>query len=62
MNKRSGFTNEELEQRNFFNIMGTGNLQARYRQLMDKQRVGALTERDREVLDKIMDEMINRGV
>lgn len=61
MSTRSGFTNEELEQRNFFNIMGTGNLQARYRQLKDKERVGELTERDKEVLDKIMDELINRG-
>jgi hypothetical protein len=61
MSTRSGFTNEELEQRNFFNIMGTGNLQARYRQLKDKERVQALTERDKEVLDKIMDELISRG-
>jgi FixJ family two-component response regulator len=29
---------------------------------MDKERVGTLTERDREVMDKIMDEMINRGI
>ena len=62
MKSRVGYSNEELEQRNFFNIMGTSNLQARYRQLMDKERVGTLTERDREVMDKIMDEMINRGV
>jgi hypothetical protein len=61
MSTRSGFTNEELEQRNFFNIMGTGNLQARYRQLKDKERVGELTERDKEVMDKVMDELINRG-
>jgi FixJ family two-component response regulator len=62
MKSRVGYSNEELEQRNFFNIMGTSNLQARYRQLMDKERVGTLTERDREVMDKIMDEMINRGI
>ena len=62
MKSRVGYSNEELEQRNFFNIMGTSNLQARYRQLMDKERVGTLTERDREVMEKIMDEMINRGV
>jgi len=61
MSTRSGFTNEELEQRNFFNIMGTGNLQARYRQLKDKERVGELTERDKEVMGKVMDELINRG-
>jgi FixJ family two-component response regulator len=61
MKSRVGYSNEELEQRNFFNIMGTSNLQARYRQLMDKERVGTLTERDREVMNKIMDEMINRG-
>ena len=61
MKSRVGYSNEELEQRNFFSIMGTGNLQARYRQLMDKERVGTLTERDREVMEKIMDEMINRG-
>ena len=62
MKSRVGYSNEELEQRNFFNIMGTSNLQARYRQLMDKERVGTLTERDREVMEKIMDEMILRGV
>jgi hypothetical protein len=62
MKSRVGYSNEELEQRNFFNIMGTSNLQARYRQLMDKERVGTLTERDREVMEKIMDEMISRGV
>jgi hypothetical protein len=41
--------------------MGTGNLQARYRQLKDKERVGELTERDKEVMGKVMDELINRG-
>lgn len=62
MSARNGLTNEQMEAMNFFNIMNTSILQARYRQLKDKERVQALTERDKEVLDKIMDEMINRGV
>ena len=62
MSARGGLTNEQMESMNFFNIMNTSILQARYRQLMDKKRVNALTERDKEVLEKIEDEMINRGV
>lgn len=62
MSGRNGLTNEQMEAMNFFNIMNTSILQARYRQLMDKKRVNALTERDKEVLEKIVDEMINRGV
>ena len=61
MSARGGLTNQQMEAMNFFNIMNTSILQARYRQLMDKQRVGALTERDKEVLERIMDELIDRG-
>ena len=58
---RGGLTNEQMEAMNFFNIMNTGVLHAKYRQLMDKKRVGELTERDKEVMDRISDELINRG-
>jgi FixJ family two-component response regulator len=61
MSARNGLTNEQMESMNFFNIMNTSILQARYRQLMDKKRVNALTERDKEVLEKIVDELIDRG-
>jgi hypothetical protein len=56
---RGGLTNEQMEAMNFFNIMNTSVLQKRYREIYEKPDK---TERDKEVLGRIMDEMISRGV
>ena len=56
---RGGLTNEQMEVMGFFNIMNTTVLQQRYRALREKPEK---TEREQEVMGKIMDEMINRGV